>query len=94
MSRWTYVCTTCFHKDTENLHGLVASNLVLKIVGANRWIPFLACMWGAVTILTGLVTNFSGLIATRIFLGGFEGGILPGLVSDVFAQQQVDADSV
>ena len=51
-------------------------------------------MWGAVTILTGLVTNFSGLIATRIFLGGFEGGILPGLVSDVFAQQQVDADSV
>ncbi|TCD70800.1 hypothetical protein EIP91_001490 [Steccherinum ochraceum] len=56
------------------------SNLILKKIGANRWLPFLVTAWGAVTALTGLVNNFSGLLAARFFLGLCEGGLLSGLM--------------
>lgn len=47
----------------------------------SRWLPLLVGLWGTVTTLSGLVQNFSGLIAIRIFLGFCEGGLLPGIVS-------------
>ena len=46
----------------------------------SRWLPFLVAIWGVVTTLTGIVHNFSGLIAIRFFLGLCEGGLLPGIV--------------
>ncbi|KAJ7744448.1 MFS transporter, partial [Mycena maculata] len=46
----------------------VPSNLVMKKVGPNIWIPLLVCLWGAITTLTALVNNFGGLIAIRLFL--------------------------
>ncbi|KAJ7276379.1 MFS transporter [Mycena haematopus] len=58
----------------------VPSNLVMKKVKPNRWIPFLVFMWGAVTTLTSVVHNFGGLIAIRMFLGLCEGGLLPGII--------------
>ncbi|KAJ6539330.1 MFS general substrate transporter [Mycena capillaripes] len=58
----------------------VPSNLVMKKVKPNRWIPFLVFMWGAVTTLTAVVHNFGGLIAIRMFLGLCEGGLLPGII--------------
>ncbi|KAJ7433827.1 MFS general substrate transporter [Mycena galericulata] len=58
----------------------VPSNLVMKKVGPNRWIPFLVALWGAITTLTALVNNFGGLIAIRLFLGLCEGGLLPGII--------------
>ncbi len=48
---------------------------------ANRWLPILVGTWGSVTTMTGLVDNFSGLVAIRFFLGFCEGGLLPGIVS-------------
>lgn len=36
--------------------------------------------WGAVTIGTGGVRNYPGLVATRFLLGVFEAGLFPGLV--------------
>lgn len=59
----------------------IASNLVLKKMKPSRWLPFLVGIWGLVTTLSGLVHNFSGLIAIRFFLGFCEGGLLPGIVS-------------
>lgn len=56
------------------------SNIIMKKVKANRWIPLLVVMWGIVTILTSLVQNFSGLIVIRLFLGLCEGGLLPGIM--------------
>ncbi|TFK43548.1 MFS transporter [Crucibulum laeve] len=56
------------------------SNIVLKKMRANRWIPMLVGLWGVVTTLTALVHNFSGLLAIRIFLGLCEGGLLPGMI--------------
>ena len=35
-------------------------------------------MFGVVTICQGLVQNYSGLLATRFFLGFFESGMFPG----------------
>ncbi|KAJ6613475.1 MFS transporter [Mycena sp. CBHHK59/15] len=58
----------------------IPSNLVLKKMKPNRWIPILVCAWGAITTLTALVKNFGGLIAIRMCLGLCEGGLLPGIV--------------
>ncbi|KAL1944179.1 hypothetical protein VTO73DRAFT_3364 [Trametes versicolor] len=56
------------------------SNWVLKRFKASRWLPFLVALWGTVTTLSGLVHNYSGLIAIRFFLGFCEGGLLPGIM--------------
>ena len=37
--------------------------------------------FGIVTTLQGLVQNYSGLIATRLFLGLTEAGVFPGCKS-------------
>ncbi|KAJ7890819.1 MFS general substrate transporter [Mycena leptocephala] len=58
----------------------VPSNLVMKKVKPNRWIPFLVFMWGGITTLTAVVHDFGGLIAIRMFLGLCEGGLLPGII--------------
>jgi len=58
----------------------VPSNIVMKKMKPNRWIPFLVFLWGIVTTLTGLVQSYGGLIAIRIFLGLCEGGLLPGMI--------------
>ncbi|CAA7259745.1 unnamed protein product [Cyclocybe aegerita] len=58
----------------------IPSNMVLKKMKPNRWIPLLVCLWGIVTTLTALVNNFEGLLAIRIFLGLCEGGLLPGMI--------------
>lgn len=46
----------------------------------SRWLPFLVAIWGMVTTLTGVIHNFSGLLAIRFFLGFCEGGLLPGIM--------------
>ncbi|TCD70815.1 hypothetical protein EIP91_001505 [Steccherinum ochraceum] len=56
------------------------SNLILKKMKPSRWLPFLVAVWGTVTTLSGLVQNFSGLLAIRFFLGFCEGGLLPGIM--------------
>ena len=43
-------------------------------------IAFLTMGWGAMTMIFGTVSNFSGVIAVRFFLGAFEAGLFPGLV--------------
>lgn len=57
----------------------VPSNLVLKRVGANIWLPVLIMSWGTVTTLTGIVKDYGGLLAVRSILGLTEGGLLPGM---------------
>lgn len=58
----------------------VPSNIVLKKMQPNRWIPLLVFLWGIVTILTCVVKDFKDLVIIRLFLGICEGGLLPGLV--------------
>jgi MFS family permease len=57
----------------------IPSNLALKKFRPSRWIAFLAVCWGIVSTLTGVVQSFGGLVACRLLLGLFEGGLFPGL---------------
>ncbi|KAG8903381.1 hypothetical protein FRB99_003373 [Tulasnella sp. 403] len=57
----------------------VPSNLVLKKVGANIWIPTMVVFFGFVCFITAWITDFGGFMAVRVFLGIAEGGMMPGI---------------
>lgn len=56
----------------------IPSNVLLKKFRPHVWLS--ACMFGfgTVTTLQGIVQGYSGLLATRFFLGVFEAGMFPG----------------
>ncbi|OSC96591.1 MFS general substrate transporter [Trametes coccinea BRFM310] len=57
----------------------IPSNLAIKTVGPRLMIPTAAILWGMTCTLQGLVHNYAGLIVCRLFLGLFEGGLLPAI---------------
>ncbi|KAI9568125.1 major facilitator superfamily domain-containing protein [Boletus coccyginus] len=63
-----YVCTE------------LPATLLLKYVGPNILLPATVTLWGVVSATQGLVTNYSGLLACRFFLGLVEGGVFPCIV--------------
>ncbi|CAK5275558.1 unnamed protein product [Mycena citricolor] len=75
-----------FNSLRSYLASEIPSNLILKRMKANRWLPLIVFLWGAVTIMTCFVHNFGGLIAIRLALGMCEGalvqgsGLLPGMI--------------
>ena len=56
----------------------IPSNIFLKRLRPNLWLSFCMFMFGLVSVCQGLVKNYSGLLATRFFLGVFEAGMFPG----------------
>ncbi len=57
----------------------VPSNLLLKRLLPSRWLPLIMVAWGTVMTLMGIVQNFQGLLAARLFLGVAEAGLFPGV---------------
>lgn len=57
----------------------VPSNILLKRIGPRFYLPLLVCGFGLVSMCNAFVTSFSGLMVTRVFLGVFEGGAMPGM---------------
>ncbi|KAH7339653.1 major facilitator superfamily domain-containing protein [Rhizoctonia solani] len=57
----------------------VPSNLLLKRVGADKWIPILVTGFGLVCFCTTFITNFAGFMVIRALLGLWEGGMMPGV---------------
>ncbi|KAB5595971.1 transport protein [Ceratobasidium theobromae] len=57
----------------------VPSNLFLKRVGADKWIPILVTGFGLVCFCTAFIKDFGGFMAVRAFLGLCEGGMMPGV---------------
>ncbi|KAH9941927.1 MFS general substrate transporter [Amylocystis lapponica] len=55
----------------------IPSNMMLKRFRPHVWLSFCMCLFGIVSICTGLTQNFSGLVATRFFLGVVETGMYP-----------------
>ncbi|KAJ5132824.1 hypothetical protein N7448_006982 [Penicillium atrosanguineum] len=55
------------------------SNLLLKKLRPSRWLPLIMVAWGIVMTLMGVVQNYGGLLATRLFLGVAEAGLYPGV---------------
>jgi Major Facilitator Superfamily len=57
----------------------VPSNLFLDRIGKPAiYLPTCMIVWGTISSLTGAVNNYSGLLATRFFLGIVESAFFPG----------------
>ncbi|KAK7744055.1 hypothetical protein SLS53_003572 [Cytospora paraplurivora] len=57
----------------------VPSNLLLKKLRPSRWLPVIMVAWGTVMTLMGIVRDYRGLLAARLFLGVAEAGLYPGV---------------
>ncbi|KAI1383817.1 MFS general substrate transporter [Hypoxylon trugodes] len=58
----------------------IPSNLILKKLTPQIWLPCLTFFWGVCAMCLGFVQNFAGFAAVRALLGLTEGGLLPGIV--------------
>ncbi|KAG7002185.1 MFS-type transporter cnsO [Physcia stellaris] len=56
----------------------IPSNILLKKLRPNVWLSACMFLFGLVTVCQGLVQGYSGLLATRFFLGLAETGMFPG----------------
>ncbi|KAL8397215.1 hypothetical protein RB594_004073 [Gaeumannomyces avenae] len=57
----------------------IPSNMMMKRVRPSLWLAFIMVCWSASMIGQGFVKNYKGMLATRVFLGVFEGGLFPGV---------------
>jgi sugar phosphate permease len=55
------------------------TNALLKRLTPRIFFTGIIISWGVIMTLMGLVTNYSGLLAARWFLGIAEAGLFPGL---------------
>ncbi|KAG2226536.1 hypothetical protein INT45_014280 [Circinella minor] len=58
----------------------IPSNLMLKKVGPNIWIPLVMVSFGIVMAAMAAIHNGAGLLAGRFFLGIAEAGLFPGVI--------------
>ncbi|CAO1620656.1 unnamed protein product [Sympodiomycopsis kandeliae] len=63
----------------------VPANWGLKATNPPFWMASITLLFGVVSLTQGLVTNTSGLLAVRFFLGIAEAGLFPGTVF-IFSQ--------
>ncbi|CAK5268275.1 unnamed protein product [Mycena citricolor] len=57
----------------------VPSNMFLNYIGRpSLYLPCAMIIWGVISILTGITTNFVGALLTRFFLGFVEAAFFPG----------------
>ncbi|KAF1988039.1 MFS general substrate transporter [Aulographum hederae CBS 113979] len=56
----------------------IPSNILLKKFSPRYWLSGCMFLFGLITICQGLVQSYSGLLATRFFLGLAETGMFPG----------------
>jgi len=56
----------------------IPSNILLKKFSPHVWLSGCMFLFGVVTVCQGLVHSYSGLLATRFFLGMLETGMFPG----------------
>lgn len=71
------LCLTMFFIPYALLE--IPSNMALRKLRPSIWLPLIMVAWGTVMTLMGLVHNFQGLLAARIFLGVTEAGLYPGV---------------
>jgi MFS family permease len=57
----------------------VPSNILMnRIERPSLYIGIVMLLWGMISTLSGITTGFSGMVATRFFLGFVEAAFLPG----------------
>ena len=52
---------------------------MMKRIRPSIWLAFIMFFWSLTMIFQGFVKNYAGLMAARVFLGLFEGGLFPGV---------------
>jgi hypothetical protein len=52
------------------------SNLILRKVGAAKWLPFLAFAWGITIMGAGFAKKWTDIVVIRLLVGLFEAGFL------------------
>lgn len=57
----------------------IPSNIMMKRTRPSIWLTFIMFFWSLSMVCQGFVSNYSGLMTTRVFLGVFEGGLFPGV---------------
>ena len=57
----------------------IPSNIMMKRIRPSVWLAFIMFCWSVTMVGQGFVKSYSGLLATRTFLGVFEGGLFPGV---------------
>jgi len=57
----------------------IPSNMMMKRLRPSVWLTVIMISWSTVMICMGFVRNYSGLLASRAFLGLAEGGLFPGV---------------
>lgn len=58
--------------------GEIPSNIFVNRFTPRKWLSLCGIGFSAITLFQGFVQNFSGLLATRFFLGLVEAGMFPG----------------
>ena len=56
----------------------IPSNLLLQKVGASIWLPAQVLLWGSIALGQAWVSGKGSFYATRLLLGLFEAGYIPG----------------
>ncbi|KAL2119907.1 hypothetical protein VTJ04DRAFT_6868 [Mycothermus thermophilus] len=57
----------------------IPSNIACKWIGPGWFIPAISLGFGAISVITAFVNNFSQAAGVRFLLGVFEAGVLPGV---------------
>jgi MFS family permease len=57
----------------------VPSNMIInRIARPSLYISVVMLVWGLISTLSGVVTNYAGMVAIRFFIGFVEAAFLPG----------------
>src|SRR5690606_17714726 len=57
----------------------IPSNMIIRRVGAHRWIPFLMTFWGLATASQVFLNGKASFYITRALVALFEAGYIPGI---------------
>ena len=57
----------------------VPSNIILRQISPRIWFTIITLSYGFIMTMQGLSKSYSGLLASRCFLGLAEGGLFPGV---------------
>ncbi|KAG1728549.1 MFS general substrate transporter [Suillus lakei] len=73
----------------------IPSNMFLNYIGKpSLYLPTCMAIWGIISALTGITTNFIGALLTRFFLGFVEAAFFPGavfLISKWYKRDEIGA---
>lgn len=62
----------------------IPSNIILQRIGPQRWLAGQLFAWGLVATFQAFIKSYPAYLVTRILLGLFEGGFIPGESGRVF----------